>query len=75
MKGNLWLILGSSAQQNREMLLKTMLHTSRESAGEVFFFVPEQANLDAERDLCAMQSEDPRGGHREFPKTGVPACG
>ncbi|MBO4685899.1 MAG: PD-(D/E)XK nuclease family protein [Lachnospiraceae bacterium] len=62
MKGNLWLILGSSAQQNREMLLKTMLHTSRESAGEVFFFVPEQANLDAERDLCGMQSEDPRGG-------------
>ena len=54
MKGDLRLIIGSSAQKNREYLLKNMLAKSKTGASEVFFFVPEQANLDAERDLCAM---------------------
>ena len=47
-------IIGSSAANNRKRLLGEMLAKSSERTSEVFFFVPEQANLDAERDLCAM---------------------
>ncbi|MBR5712138.1 MAG: PD-(D/E)XK nuclease family protein [Lachnospiraceae bacterium] len=48
------LILGSDAGKNREIMLRQMLAQSADASTECFFFVPEQANLDAERSLCAL---------------------
>ena len=51
-------IIGSSARQNRELLISRMMERSENEDGEMFFFVPEQANLEAERSL----TERRRGG-------------
>ena len=48
-------IIGNSVKNNRQALLRDMLDRSSREDREVFFFVPEQANLEAEQELTSMQ--------------------
>ena len=48
-------IIGNSAKQVRCELLAHMVERSGDYGGETFFFVPEQANLDAERSLTSLR--------------------
>ncbi|MBR6019041.1 MAG: PD-(D/E)XK nuclease family protein [Lachnospiraceae bacterium] len=48
-------IIGNSAKQVRRELLAHMVDRSGDDGGETFFFVPEQANLDAERSLTSLR--------------------
>ena len=48
-------IIGNSVKNNRQALLRDMLDRSAREEREVVFFVPEQANLEAEQELTSMQ--------------------
>ena len=48
-------IIGNSVKRNRDELLRDMINRCERDASEVFFFVPEQANLEAEQELTARQ--------------------
>ena len=49
----LQLLIGNSVKQNRNELLDRLSAQSGSNGSEVFFFVPEQANLAAEQDLTS----------------------